>query len=396
MKQSLFVLVVMLLAAPVYAAVGDLTLKACNPNEVGGWSVRTSGPQDILPAPANCGTVNPKAKVITLRSRDGRTFLTALDSAKPDDKILNVLRLDMTGTGKFTPEMSVECEWPNADGSGVAQSGPLAVQLSQGGKTVPAEARGRITATAGNELTAVNLTFGTCLEGQCAFGDKTRTLRFIDADNNGKWDDPAKVRVQDGVPRGRVAGDRMQNAAADGKFEWLDSYGQPLFIEGKWYDVAISADTAKVTATLLKDPIGKFQVDAAEWTATLLTADRIFALKGGKDPVDVPAGKYVLWMASIKLPHVTAGITGANDAAGKPALLEVVAGKTTEKAFGPPFLGHLNVVQQDRQVMLTLVVFDAAGRSVGIRTDGTLKDTGKIQVYGPDGKLATEADQRFL
>jgi hypothetical protein len=362
--------------------------------------VRASGAQDILPAPANCGTVNPKAKVVTLRGRDGRTFLAALDSVKADDKILNVLRLDVAGTGKFTPEMSVEFEWPNADGSGTAQSGPLTVQLPRDGKAVPAEVRGRITATAGNELTGVNLTFGTCLEGQCAFGDKPRTMRFIDADNNGKWDDPAKVRVQDGVPRGRVAGDRMQIATADGKFEWLDSYGQPMFIDGKWYDVAISADATKVTATPLKDPIGKFQVDAAEWTATLLTADRIFALKGGKDPVDVPAGKYVLWNASIKLPHVTAGINGTADAAGKPVLLEVVAGKTIGKAFGPPFLGHLNVVQQDRHVMLTLVVFDAAGRSVSIKTDGTFKDpgkdTGNIQVYGPDGKLAMEADQRFL
>jgi hypothetical protein len=386
----------LLFPASVYAAIGDLTVKPCNPNEIGGWSVHTSGPQDIRPAPADCGTINPKAKVITLRSRAGRTFLAALDSAKADDKILNVLRLDVAGTGKFTPEMSAALEWPNADGSGVTRAGPLTVQLPQGGKTMPAEVRGSVTATTGNELIGVNLTFGTCLEGQCAFGDKIRVMRFIDSDNNGKWDDPAKVRVQDGVPRGRVAGDRMQIAGADGKFEWLDSYGQPLFIEGKWYDVAISADAAKVTATALKDPIGKFQVDAAEWTATLLATDRIFALKGGKDPVDVPAGKYVLWLATIRLPHVTASFSGTGDAAGKPVLLEVAAGKTAEKAFGPPLVGHLNVTQQDRQVMLVLVVFDAAGRSVGIKTDGTLKDTGKIEVYGPDGKLATEADQRFL
>ena len=219
MKRALFILITLLFPASVYAAIGDLTVKPCNPNEIGGWSVHTSGPQDIRPAPADCGTINPKAKVITLRSRAGRTFLAALDSAKADDKILNVLRLDVAGTGKFTPEMSAALEWPNADGSGVTRAGPLTVQLPQGGKTMPAEVRGSVTATTGNELIGVNLTFGTCLEGQCAFGDKIRVMRFIDSDNNGKWDDPAKVRVQDGVPRGRVAGDRMQIAGADGKFE---------------------------------------------------------------------------------------------------------------------------------------------------------------------------------
>ena len=164
MNRAIAVALVMCLAASAYGAVGDLTPRACDPNEIGGgWPASMAGGQDVKAAPAGCGTVHAAAKVITLRGY-GPPVAVALDAAKADDKFLNVVRIDVDGTGKFTAEASIPITWPAADGTGAASIGPATLTLVRDGRKVPVSVRGYATSN-GAGLASLYLVFGTCLEG---------------------------------------------------------------------------------------------------------------------------------------------------------------------------------------------------------------------------------------
>ena len=116
----------------------------------------------------------------------------ALDSAKADAKVLDVLRVDAAGTGRFTPEASMAFQWPTADGSGLAALGPLTVSLIRDGYQIPVTIRGYVSGTS-SAPAFLRLQFGSCLEGRCEFGDVERSVRIVDATGNMRMDDPLKV-----------------------------------------------------------------------------------------------------------------------------------------------------------------------------------------------------------
>jgi hypothetical protein len=408
------------LAASAYGAVGDLTCKGCDPNEGGGWYVRMTGGQDVNPAPADCGTVNPKAKLITLHTADmtapGKDFKlrVAVDSARADATILDVLRVDAGGTGKFTADASIAFKWPAADGTGAASIGPLAVKLTRDGRQVPVLVRGYITGSTGG-VASLYLSFGACLEGECAFGDKVRTVRLVDTTGHLKMEHPATVVIQDGLPRNINPGDAIMIGGADGRFTRAGFFGQPIFIDGTWYDLAVSADNTKVTAAPTKGPFGRIKLDADPWSVMLISTDRILFASGGKEPALVPAGKYYVQSASLTRSGSTASLTDFLVYQGKAKAFEVVEGKVTENPVGPPFTSRVVAQQNDRTVMLEPTLTDPAGRSVTniLRTmmlepdpaDPSVTRTlvgvdsthpmGRFEVTDAGGKLVYSADMVF-
>ena len=298
MKQLLAVALVMALAASAYGAVGDLAPKACEPKEVGGWPVWMAGNQDVKPAPAGCGTVHPAAKVIMMRG-NGPPVLVALDAAKADDKFMNVLRIDADGTGKFTAEASIPFAWPAPDGTGAANLGPATLTLVRDGRKIPVNVSGSAASTSAG-LASLYLTFSTCLEGQCAFGDKVRTVRFVDDTGNFRSLDAMKVTLKDGAMSGMPQCDDIWlDGGEGGRFQKAGMVGQPILVDGKWYDLSVSADETKVTAAPLQGPFGKIKMDADQWQAVLIGPDRVLSLTGGKEPLDVPAGKYAVLRAAL-------------------------------------------------------------------------------------------------
>jgi hypothetical protein len=404
------------LAASAYGVVGDLTLKSCDPN-MGGFMAMTRDARDFRPAPADCGTVNPNAKLITLHAAgmiglsDEAAMVVALDSAKADDKVLDVLRLDAAGTGKFTAEASIPLKWSTTEGMSMAAIQPQTFRLTRGGRQVPVTVRGNLNSTASGPE-SVYLQLGACLEGECAFGEKVRTVRIVDATGNLKMTDPAKVTLKNGVPAGVAMGDTIMIEAdasagnspfsappdADGKrFGLSGSYGQPAFVDGKWYDVAVSADGAKVTATPAKGPFGRIKLDAEQWLAVLISAEHFLVLEAGQSPVEVPVGKYVV-MQSQLTKNKSMAILGdySNLAEGKAVMFEVVADKVVDSPFGAPFTTRVEAKPVGRTVTLTPILKDSGGRSVSrLMSMEPNAKSGQFEVYAPDGKLVYSAALEF-
>jgi hypothetical protein len=435
MNRLLAVLAATCLTASVaYGAVGDLTLKGCDPNTAGGWTVYMSGPQDVAPAPADCGTVNPKAKVVTLKGPGGYTLKVALDSAKADATILDVLRIDATGAGKFTAAASVDLKWPAADGTGAAGINPITLKLTRDGHEVPVGIAGYVTASS-DGLASLYLRCGSCLEGQCAFGDKVLTVRIVDSTGNMKMNDPVKVNVTNGAPSGMSPGDMIMidagkgglddiyafpsekaaTAEVDGsldlaarvvaeatRFHLAGFWGQPVMVGGVWYDLAVSDDAAKVSAAPAKGPMGKIKLDADRVNIELVSADRVLMIDAAAGPIDVPAGKYVVARATLRKDKAAVTLSDNAFYQGQGKSIEIVADKVTENPFGPPFMAKAApmpgaVLKAGQQITLMPTIADEAGRSISniILAGNPAAKEGEIQVFGADNKQVLAADLVF-
>jgi hypothetical protein len=395
MKHLLAAALAIGLAASAYGATGDLTPKALDQPFSGGWMVQMNG-QEFRPAPAGCGTVNPAAKIITLRGNTV-TIMAAIDSAKADDKVLDILRVDVSGKGQFAGAPFVKIAWPAADGTGSAGLGPMTVMLPrEGAAPLPALISGYITGSAGG-VASVYMMVGACLEGPCAFGDKVHTVRLVDTTGNLKMDDPAKVEAKDGIARQLLPGDLIDVNIEDGQPKQSGYYGHPVLVDGKWYDVTVSADGAKVSAAPTKGPFGQIKIDADSWTAFLLGPDRVLQIKDAKGSVEVPAGRYVLLAADLKRGNTTASLRDNRMYGGKPETVEVVADKTLEDLVGAGLTASVKVTQNGRTVLFDPSLLDEGGRSIAsLSSNSPAGDKlGRFEVTGADGKLVYSANLEF-
>ncbi len=385
MKPVMAAAIVLLAAASANGAVGDLTLKSCDPLG-GGWSASLESGQAGRPASSYIRTVNSGAKVMTLYNRaSGFSILVALDSARAGGQVLDVLRIDAPGDD--ASQVSAAVRWQTADGMGAASVDPVVVELEHGGRRVPAAVRGFIMKSAAG-ITAMRLMFGTCREGECEFDDAVHTVRFVDTNGNFRMDDPAKPIVAGGAVTGISAGDAILiDTAGHGQFMQVGSYGQPVMVDGAWHDLAISGGGTQVTATPTRGPFGKIKFDADSWTAALVSAEHVLKIQGGREPVSVPAGKYVVQAAVITRAGAEAGIVDNRIAGGKGAVFEVGAYQTTANPFGAtPFTTRVAVQQQGkgREVVFQPAITESGGRavaSVSAGGAGGRAGVGEIQVY---------------
>ena len=197
----------------------------------------------------------------------------------------------------------------------------------------------------------------------------------------------AKERISSGVP--------MVMIVAAG---W---YGQPVQVDGTWYNVVMSGGGTQVTATPSRGPFGKIRIDADSWTATLVSAEHILKVQGGKEPVSVPAGRYVVHAATIDKAGVRAGIVDNRIAGGKGrTVFEVGACQVAVNPFGAtPFTARVAVQQQpkSRTVLFQPTITEGGGRTVAsviaVGPDGR-QDVGEIQVYS-NGRMVYSAALDF-
>ncbi len=204
-----------------------------------------------------------------------------------------------------------------------------------------------------------------------------------------------------GTPRcdGLMQGDFVEVDTGDGSFQKSavrrGYVAQPVLVDGAWFQVTLSADQNKVTAAPLKDPTGQIKVAAPEWSATLISPDRILLVEGGKDAVPVPAGKYVLLNATLRNGDTVATINDPRVGAGRAETVEVIAGKLCTSPLGTPLEAHVDVELQGRQVTLKPSLFDAGGRPVQNFMAGNARVGAEWQVLGPDGKIIYTAPLGF-
>ena len=331
--------------------------------------------RDFAQAPPACGTVNPKAKVATI-SVGSHTLKVAIDSAKPDAPDPDLVRFDFSGKGDFRSKPTVPLKTMGTSTSYRRyQIGPATLRVHRGETTVPVFVAGGYFVR-GTTYRYVYLMLGAAADGSCRFGDKVCGVRVIDGNANLQINDAVKISLKDG----RVVGARSGRLGSDvvlidtggrafGKSVVETPYGHRVRLDGKWYQVSIS-DDARISAAEVKVETGKIAIPHDSWSVTLVGTQHMVDLSGARDPVEVPAGRYVA-TSYREYVRTTESSRPAMVAAGrrvlygaKAAVFDVPAGRTTQLAIGSPLTASAGVSQRPGYVDFRALVMDAGGTEV--------------------------------
>lgn len=357
------------------ADVGDLTDVVCQPGQaisaqsLFAWSQRGFGKPS-----ADSSTVNPHAMVATFRTKS-LTIKAAIDSRKADENAPNVVRFDCTGKGKFGADAVVALRVPvriRSQGYFRGTFGPATLQVERGDKTLPVTVQGNYYKSDSHRQMRLNL--GRGKQGRCAFGKKVCAVRLVDGNNNLAVGDAARAQRLACAGRFFLDGDTLLIDTGDGTFTDANSVrkvfcGQPVLLGGVWYEVKISPDEMKISAAKADVKAARIKIDHDSWQGIWLGEEHVLSLAGGREPLDVPAGNYVIaqYRETVKHAGGRAGELRRGDREarmGKAKVFEVPAGKTTEIAIGSPMTAGLAVRQSQREVNFSLDLKDASGATI--------------------------------
>lgn len=327
------------------AEVGDLTYsseawfgaeQALEPH-----SFMATGKDDFTKPAENSGTVHPKATVAKFKL-DGHPFLVAIDSKNADDKLPNVLRFDFDGTGRFNDRDAVPLELRGFSGGFYANANATLVVELQNQK-IPVLVNATYVRNS-DDSRYLNLTLCTAASGQCAFGTKNYLVKIADYSGNMEINDPAKPVLRDGQPVGGEPGDILRINVPDHKppanTKITAFYGQPVQVNGVWYDVKVDPKTRKVSAQPMPPPAGKIHVAHDSWTAILVGKSHVLNLSGSQEPLAVPPDIYFVQQYSESGPKSKSGrranFSSSWNSDGQPRLFSVSANEITELPLGSP------------------------------------------------------------
>jgi len=367
---------VCLVTALAAAEVGQLKFVESQPKKSASPAPVPLYTRTFAVAAPDCGTVNPKAKVATVGSGGAVALKVAVDSAEAGAEEPDLIRFDFSGKGNFKDKPTLPLKKLASRSSYKRyQVGPGTLQVPRGEETAPVHVAG-LYYVRGTTFRYLTMMLSVAAEGSCRFGDKVLGVRVIDANGNLRVSDTVKISLKDGkvmgAQRGRLGSD-MVLIDTDGETFRKKALevpcGHRVRLGDTWYEVSVS-DDAKITAKEVKVATGKVRIPHDRWSMTLINAEHMLSLSGGRDPVEVPAGQYV---ATNYREYV--GSPGASRpamvAAGrrvlygaKSAVLTVEAGKTAEWAIGSPLTARAAVSQRSGTVHFRAEIKDAGGTDV--------------------------------
>ncbi len=395
MRMKTYMTVLCLLAMALAAWAGELTPVACDADLALGLRPVFVQGTGFKPGQEGSGLVSSQARVGAV-SGTGWELQVAIDSSTADAKAPDVVRFDGTGKGKFagapTAALKIIAE---AGDLYHATFGPVDVKAAIDGKLVPMTVTGRYIKS--GTYRRVDLTLGTAMQGKCNFGDRELAVRIVNGDNNFQPGNAWQRRAL-GKNVAVVPGDTVAVDLGDGTFAKdvrKACCGSPIEVGGKWYEVALSQDGKQVSAKQVELEAGMLHIDHPKWSCMLIGDKFVLPLEGGPEPVAVPAGAYVMrsyeeFSAPDDKGQRARLAVGISPAAAS-SKVAVEAGKMAQIAIGSPLSATVKANKQAQQVMLSLVLTDAAGRPItGLATyDGkqppepqiTIKDATGAQVY---------------
>ena len=388
------------------------------------------GSQHFRPARPGCGTVHPKARVVTI-DVGGRKMALALDAEKPDAQHYDIVRLDLTGKGDFRSALQIPRIYfaPRSDRSGqkrfeyefVADFPAMILGERQMAAGIIIDYK---EGTALGSATELGYRFSTSAVGECRFGDKVYKVRFYDYSGNLSVRDPARSRREGEHLAKDAWGDGFcvdVHQDADG-VQWFTNvtgepirydgrlwrinrvrmpqaqYGQLVLVDGRWWDVRVSADGCQVTAEPYGGPMAHIRLDHPFWQMTLIGDDVVLNVHGGEGPVPVPAGRYRLETyyeyVSPTPSHVSARVEISDRVISRVGLptLNLKAGTTTPIRLGSPLRGTMTVTQKEGSLHFSIDLNDVGGRGVYVRSfrDGDAS-TVRVKIA-----LAAQSGQRAM
>ena len=397
-------LIAALLAAvgAVDAARGELVPVACDPDEAGFPPMMMAGMVNDKPG-QDRGVLTEKARIGTATVPGGKLSIQfALDYSKADTDRPDVLYVDFAGKGKFDKlarKCRIALKPPKAGGKGVEQVeiGPARIEVRRGGKTFPLVVRGmymtmgQVGQAKRPPMVYVGLSFAPAVEGKCTFGKRDRRVRLVDNTGDFRFDQKGKFDRKDPQSMGMPPGDTVLVDTGDGTFTRSVIrvyYGQPVFVDGAWYDVSISPDGGAVAAKRVDIKSGKLAAGHDRWEVVLEGGGKILRVTGGREAAAVPCGTYKLmyfrqWSApdaAGKRGWLLTGLVEFMGGPDKAKTVTIAAGQTARLTAGA--------------ALQTTLAAKAAEQGV-VRISLSLKDQGEMSVMtitAPGGGMFSRPD----
>jgi hypothetical protein len=361
--------VCLLLSAGLAAAgVGDLGPVGCDPVDGQAYPENVASISLTEKAPPGAGTVSPKALTGPIRMSivAGAMRITripgrvAVDYTQDGAGTPDVVRLGFTGEGKFDPKHCAALrKLPRSSKKYFrADFGPVTVPAQHDGKTFLVGVRGHFLKSRTRTYHRVYVSFAAAVQGKCRFGKKRLLVRFLDTTNNFRFDDPAMVPERRYKPS---LGDVVLIDTGNGAFGGSAvraCYGQPVFVDGVWWNVTISADGTKAAARPAAVQAGRLALPGDNWEVGLTSGGKGFVVCGGTEPAAVPAGDYqLIYYRQFAAPDakgrraiVLAGMV--EFAQGRPKTVTVTKGQTTRLDVGAPLLAELSAKPSGQSIRL--------------------------------------------
>jgi hypothetical protein len=358
--------------------------------------------QEFDNAKPDSGTVNPHAIVCTVKMSADLTVSAAIDADGTDAAKPNILRLDFTGKGKFDDKMVLK---PVKSDGVTINFGPTTLQVKIGERTIPVAVQANYVRT--ESYRSLALIVGTGVQANCKIGDKEYMVRMLDGhDPNFKYNDKLTVGKRAGDNTGGEA-DAATSAgvtqcdtvavyvpdktALNGRKSITKGYyGQPVAVEGKWYDITLGADGKKIEVAAFTGQLGKVKL-GGDWTCRLTGRKYALAAAGNSKLADMPVDEYTVDNAAA---FSAAGADGKKTKitlypSNKPRKLTVSADKEAELTFGAPLLAKTQAQAAGGNVMLSMSLADSSGmRVVSIaQANEKMPDPPTVQIVDADGKM---------
>ncbi len=362
-------------------------------------------------ADANSGAVNGNATVVKLRRGD-LSVAVCIDTKSEDGKVPDLVRIDLTGKGQFRDAATVPLTNTSSRNTVMATfSGEI--RMRHGDSNVPVWVQGEYRKyNKSHRYASVKLL--TAAESSCRFGGKTFPVRILDGDGNLKLGDSWKCGGLFRRSRRLEFGDWVFiDTDDDGRTGFMSRtttvaspYGQPVKIDGKWYDITLSEDGGSMDAKAVKIKTGKLIVPHKKWNGMLASSDWLVIENHGDDtPIEVKVGEYkVARFMQYAKPDSGSGqvsMMGFHRVAQGGKAVVVKEGKTTKMEIGPPLVARvrpkvMTVRGKGQWVRFSLEVTDVGGRELQtLSVEGGRRPTPELSLVNADGKEVHSASMRY-
>ncbi|MBI5722789.1 MAG: hypothetical protein HZA50_02440 [Planctomycetes bacterium] len=227
----------------------------------------------------------------------GMSIMVALDTSG-SGKEFDTVRLDPTGKGQFDPKGCLKLKLRKEDGSTFGSFGESeAVEIKLDGKAAILAVAGNYSCISfvGTPTYSLQISFYFAVEGKCAFGAKSYPVRLIDATGRMEMGNAAGPKIETGRAGPPIEGDTVMVDVGDGSFTksvFMGLYGMPLRVDGKWYDVRLSADKTELAAKQIDLPAGRIKIPHDKWACVLLGKKYLMRISGGREPAHLPEDCY--------------------------------------------------------------------------------------------------------
>jgi hypothetical protein len=334
--------------------------------------------QYVEPTPARLGlTEEPKyhsRQPLYATARLGarkETYTLVLDHSKDQPLGYDILYVDANRDGRITADEKLVGELTN---QGMV-FGPVRLLIDCGREQCPqwflfrlVEQQVRPESTADrvqiqHHLVVLNAGY---YQGVVTFGDQKRLVAVVDADGNGLYNDC--LREKD-VASDRLLIDQNGDGKLDGGYQSDEAQplGRIVAVGGRYWQLEVAPDGSSLAVKPLDRPLGTLLLGEGRFSF-LVGSDRgVLRVHAEHGIAQLPAGTYRLQEGSYRL-------TGRNgkdwrflfkangESEGK---IEVLAGRTTPMALGPPLLPKVTVTEDaGNQLALNLQLQGAGGELV--------------------------------